>query len=126
MGRILLLALTLLSINNLLSQPNMILVKDINRGPNSVFNSTNKLVFLANDGVSGIPNPSTDFIMISMNANLNPATVRILDPGGRLVFKRELIINTPAKIPLTDLRSRWYLLEVQSDGEIQSKKFLKQ
>ena len=32
------------------------------------------------------------FIMISMNANLNPATVAIFDVGGRLVFKTKIIL----------------------------------
>ena len=82
--------------------------------------------FKAKPGIRITPNPSTDFIMISMNANLNPATVRIFDPGGRLVFKKELIINTSVKIPLSDLRTGWWLLEVQRDGEKHTQKFLKQ
>ena len=35
------------------------------------------------------PNPSIDFIMISMNANLNPVSIGMFDAGGRLVFKKE-------------------------------------
>lgn len=75
-------------------------------------------------GTKITPNPSTDFIMISMNANLNPVTIRIFDAGGRLVFNKTKVVLSPMRISVDHLPKGWYVLETQKKNEKHTQKFL--
>jgi len=174
MGRIILLVWAVLSTGILFAQPNMILVKDINHGPNSsgpnnmsirnkepdrsIADSKNyqfsdnapnqsiyyyrikqadhdgkfsysrvaKVNIKEKIGVQITPNPSTGFIMISMNANLNPVTIRIFDAGGRLVFNKTNVVLSPMRISVDHLPKGMYVLETKRKNEKHTQKFFKQ
>ena len=80
----------------------------------------------SNTGIQITPNPSTDFIMISMNADQNPATIRIFDAGGRLVFSKTKVIISPARISVDRLPKGHYVVEVRRKGAKHTQKFFKQ
>jgi len=77
-------------------------------------------------GIQITPNPVTDFIMISMDANLNPATIRIFDQGGRLVFNKTNVVLSPIRISVSHLPKGWYVVETQRKDEKHTQKFFKQ
>ena len=77
-------------------------------------------------GIQITPNPSTDFILISMDASLNPVTIRIFDPGGRLVFNKTNVVLSPMRISVDHLPKGLYVLETQRKNEKHTQKFFKQ
>ena len=128
MGRVILLVWAVLSIGNLFAQPDMILVKDINPDHDGKFSYSRVAMVNIKEkmGIQITPNPSSDFIMISMDANLNPATIRIFDQGGRLVFNKTQVVLSPIRISTSHLPKGWHVVETQRKNEKHTQRFFKQ
>jgi hypothetical protein len=73
------------------------------------------------------PNPVNDELLITSNTLLNNSQIRIFDPGGRVVYQRQ-ISNTPSgttKIDVSDFAKGVYYLQLITGSDVQTTKFVK-
>ena len=101
-------------------------IKQVDRDGKFSYSRVAMVNFKAKMGVQITPNPSADFIMISMNADLNPVTIRIFDPGGRLVFNKTKVVLSPMRISVDHLPKGLYVLKTQRKNVKHTQKFFKQ
>jgi hypothetical protein len=73
------------------------------------------------------PNPVKDELLITSNASLNNAQVRISDPGGRVVYQQQISNTQPGttKINVSGFRKGVYYLQLITGSNSQTAKFVK-
>lgn len=79
-------------------------------------------------GVGVYPNPAKNFITInSGNFSLNNSNIRLMDLSGKIVYNHEIIIDKKNhKIPLSNVSSGVYLLELTIKNTIKIEKIVVQ
>jgi hypothetical protein len=85
-------------------------------------------VQIANGGLFVIyPNPVKDELLITGNASLNNARVRIFDPGGKVVYQQQISNMQPGttKINVSGFSKGVYYLQLITGSDAQTAKFVK-
>ena len=74
------------------------------------------------------PNPVKDYLIITSNATLSNAQIRIIDQNGKVLYQQQvasLFAGTSNKINVSNLNKGIYYLQVITGNGAQTTKFLK-
>ena len=70
------------------------------------------------------PNPTSDYISVHYNGEIENATIELIDIQGKMVLSRNL--KNDETINLKNLKAGVYLYNIHIDGELQKGKLIKQ
>jgi hypothetical protein len=82
-------------------------------------------IFTNNNNIKFYPNPSTNYLTISISKNFNNASVNIYDINGRKILD-EKIHNPQTKLNLQGITKGIYILKLDIDGQKVYNKIIKQ
>ncbi|MEA2043399.1 MAG: T9SS type A sorting domain-containing protein, partial [Bacteroidota bacterium] len=81
---------------------------------------------LENFGISIYPNPTNDFVNITIDENVKSAKVNITTLSGRTIFKGGLVQGRVYELDMSDYASGVYLMSVQTKERVITVKLIKE
>ena len=70
------------------------------------------------------PNPTHDYVYISLNNDITASSINIYDVSGRLVLTKAITAPSPFKLNVSNLKAGTYLLTVNSTTHRVSQKII--
>jgi hypothetical protein len=72
------------------------------------------------------PNPATNNLTISNNSGLSVSNMELLDLNGKVLYNSTWGNQLEKQIDITQLQTGMYILKLSFDGQISSKRIIKQ